>query len=191
VVLIALRHIFRAMAENPGSPMPDLTKEWLEAKVRQSAERSRRNFVRRIYSRSPLFGLSEIQERYPDYTEQLLLQDLPVKSKKDKVKKHQPVTDLRRCQLEKLAAQLRLGGLGEQAYTSVCNRIVMLQNAHQKRLPIPLAVTFGGETLVYSFNWKTREGIVKSFVELANSSGMTHDRLKQKYQEIIGSPYSI
>jgi len=48
-----------------------------------------------------------------------------------------------------------------------------------------------GETLVYDFDWKTRETIVKSFVELANSNGMTHELLKKRYQEIIRSPNSF
>jgi hypothetical protein len=66
--------------------------------------------------------------------------------------------------------------------------MVMLQNAHDHRLPIPLTVKLQGEVLVYSFHWKTRERTIKSFVELANTKGMTHESLKGKYQELLRSP---
>lgn len=134
--------------------------------------------------------MQEIQLRYPDYIEAMLLNDLAVKSRKEKRKKHKPITDLRRCQLEKLSARLRSGALDEQEYHQTCCKIVMLQNAHDHRLPIPLTVTLNKQTLVYSFGWRIRENVVKSFVGLANSKGMTHEELGKKYQEMVSSNYS-
>lgn len=165
--------------------------ESINRKVALSQERSRKNFVRRIYHKNKLFALDEIRLRYPHYTNDMLLADLKVKSRKAKKKKHKPITDLRRCQLEKLAVRLRVGALDEKEYHQTCCRMVMLQNAHDHRLPIPLTVKINGEVLVYSFNWKTREDIVKSFVNLANTKGMTHETLKKRYNEILQSPNSF
>jgi hypothetical protein len=136
--------------------------EKLKRKVWLAQERSRKNFVRRVNHRNPLFALAEIHSRYPDYTPEMLIADLIIKNKKTKRKKHKPIVDLRRCQLEKLAARLRSGALSELEYHHTCNRMVMLQNAHQQRLPIPLIIKLAGETLVYSFAWRTRENVVKS-----------------------------
>lgn len=166
------------------------TEESINRKVQLSLERSRKNFVRRIYHKNKLFALEEIRMRYPDYTEIMLLSDLQIKSRKTKRKKHKPVTDLRRCQLEKLAARVRSGALDEKEYHQACCRIVMLQNAHDHRLPIPLSVTLNNKTLVYSFSWRTRENVVKSFVVLANAKGMNHDELGKKYKEMVSSGYS-
>lgn len=189
-ILILLREFYQSMVSPDGNKgVPDL--ETVNKKILRSKERSRRNFVRRVYRKNKLFALEEIRTRYPDYEEVLLLKDVAVKSKKVKPKKHKPTLDLRRCQLEKLSALLRSGDLPEMEYHSVCNRIVMLQNAHDRRLPIPLSVKLQGETLIYDFDWKTRENIVKSFVELANKQGMTHEVLKSRYQEVRSSPNSF
>ncbi|WP_091157432.1 hypothetical protein [Mucilaginibacter pineti] len=189
-ILILLREFYQSMVSPDGKKaIPDL--ETVDRKIRLSKERSRRNFVRRVYRKNKLFALEEIRTRYPDYEDVLLIKDLAVKSRKPKRKKHKPILDLRRCQLEKLTALLRSGDLPEVEYHSVCNRIVMLQNAHDLRLPIPLTVKLQGETLVYDFDWKTRENIVKSFVELANKQGMTHELLKKRYQEVRSSPNSF
>lgn len=163
---------------------------FIRGKVMLSEQRSRKNFVRRIYHKNKLFALTEIHLRYPGYTEAMLIADLTLKSRSVKKKKHQPVTDLRRCQLEKLAVRLRSGALDEQEYHQVCCRMVMLQNAHDSRLPIPFAITFNKETLVYSFGWRTRENVVKAFVTLANTKGMNHEELGKKYKEMVSSNYS-
>ncbi len=44
--------------------------------------------------------------------------DLHVKTKKQKHKKHKPILDLRRCQLEKLAERLRSDALNEKEFYS-------------------------------------------------------------------------
>lgn len=98
--------------------------------------------------------------------------------------------DLRRCQLEKLAYKLQFEKLSEKDYQSTCCRMAMLQNAHDHRLPIPLSVTLNKETLVYFFHWRTRENVVRLFVDLANRKGTTHPELGQRYKEITGSSYS-
>ncbi|MBT2560180.1 hypothetical protein J7E50_02955 [Pedobacter sp. ISL-68] len=189
-VLVALTGLYRNIVlEEPEKK--ELTLEGINRKVMASKLRTRKNFVRRVYRQNKLFAMSEICQHYLGYTEEMLLKDLAVKSKKVKRKKHKPSTDLRSCQLEKLAAKLRYHDLDESQYHRVCNTMVMLQNAHNHRLPIPLTVKLGGEALVYEFYWKTREQVVKSFVELANSKGMTHELLKQKHQEITSSGYSF
>ncbi|WDF77112.1 hypothetical protein PQ469_24820 [Mucilaginibacter sp. KACC 22773] len=118
------------------------------------------------------------------------MNDLQKKLVKPKRSKLKPVLDLRRCQLEKLAMQLKLVRDNEKAYHSVCQRMAILAEAHRNRLPIPISVTFQGETLVYYFNWKTRETVIKSFVVIANSKGMSYAELSKKHQEMVSSSYS-
>jgi hypothetical protein len=115
----------------------------------------------------------------------MLTADLKVKKTKVKRRKHKPVLDLRRCQLQKLAHRLQSGELAEAEYHDTCCQIVMLQ--HDLRLPIPLKVTNRKETLAYAFDWRTREGVVKSFVDLANTKGMTHETFQQRYLEMVSS----
>ncbi|TFF34541.1 hypothetical protein [Mucilaginibacter psychrotolerans] len=189
VILLLLRQYLKNKSLSEDKKVwPD--KAYIQRKVEQSQMRTRRNFVRRTYHKNPLFAMQEIQLRYPDYNEAMLLNDLAVKSRTEKRKKHKPITDLRRCQLEKLSARLRSGALDEQEYHQTCCKMVMLQNAHDHRLPIPLTVTLNKQTLVYSFGWRIRENEVKSFVGLANSKGMTHEELGKKYQEMVSSNYS-
>ncbi|WP_311947098.1 hypothetical protein [Mucilaginibacter terrae] len=188
-VLVLLRELYKNTVLPPDEQKA-ITGEVIDRKVWLSEERSRKNFVRRVYTRNKLFALAEIREKYPDYSEVMLMADLKVKKGKLKAKKHKPVLDLRRCQLEKLAQRLRSGVLDDAAYHATCCKIVMLQQAHDLRLPIPLTVTFSKQSLVYYFNWRTRESVVKAFVELANTKGMTHEVLKIKYQEMVDSNYS-
>jgi hypothetical protein len=155
-----------------------------------SQQRTHRNYVRRVYRKNKLFALEEIHAKYPDYTEAMLQADLLVRKTKLRKKKNKPVVDLHRFQLETLARKLSLEDLSEQDYQSTCFRIVMLQNAHNLRLPIPLPVTLNKKTLVYSFSWRTRESVVKSFVDLANTPGITQ-WLGQRYKEMCSSNYSF
>jgi hypothetical protein len=182
-VLILLRELYKnyGRTEKLG-----ITPEIIERKAFLSQERSRKNFVRRVYKKNKLFALQEIQSRYPDYCDEQLTGDLLQKTKKVKIAKAKPVLDLRRCQLEKLAFKLKMSN-DETEYHQTCCRIVMLESAHKLRLLIPLTIKLQGEVLVYSFNWKTRERVVKSFVELANTKGMTHEQLKATYQELVQS----
>jgi len=189
VILLLLRQYLKNKSLSEDKKIwPDVA--YIRRKVEQSQMRTRRNFVRRTYHKNPLFAMQEIGLRYPDYNEVMLLNDLAVKSRKEKRKKHKPVTDLRRCQLEKLSVRLRSGALDEKEYHQTCCKMVMLQNAHDHRLPIPLTVTLNKETLIYSFGWRIRENVVKSFVGLANTKGMTHEELGKKYQEMVSSNYS-
>jgi hypothetical protein len=189
VILLLLRQYLKNISLSEDKKMwPD--EPCIRRKVEASQMRPRRNFVRRTYHKNPLFAMQEIQLRYPDYNEGMLLNDQAVKSRKAKRKKHKPITDLRRCQLEKLSVRLRSGTLDEKEYHQTCCKIVMLQNAHDHRLPIPLTVTLNKATLIYSFGWRIRENVVKSFVGLANTKGMTHEELGKKYQEMVSSNYS-
>ncbi|MES2274966.1 MAG: hypothetical protein V4592_03010 [Bacteroidota bacterium] len=189
VILLLLRQYLKNKSLSEDKKVwPD--EAYIHRKVEQSQMRTRRNFVRRTYHKNPLFAMQEIGLRYPEYNGAMLLNDLKVKSRKEKRKKHKPITDLRRCQLEKLSARLRSGALDEQEYHQTCCKMVILQNAHDHRLPIPLLVTLNKQTLVYSFGWRIRENVVKSFVCLANTKGMTHEELGKKYQEMVSSNYS-
>ncbi|WP_345953007.1 hypothetical protein [Mucilaginibacter sp. PAMB04168] len=188
-VLVLLRELFKNTVLPPGEKAV-ITEAVIDRKVFLSQERSRKNFVRRVFARNKLFALAEIRERYPDYSEDMLLADLKVKKGKVKRKKHKPVLDLRRCQLLKLAHRLQSGELTDAEYHATCCRMVMLQRAHELRMPIPIKVTLIKETLVYSFDWRTREGIVKSFVKLANTEGMTHEVLRRRYLEMVSLSYS-
>jgi len=186
-VLILLRELLKNLSKTDKT---ELTIALIERKVFISMERTRKNFVRRVYKKNKLFALEEIGSRYPGYDETMLLNDLKQKKGRKKDKKTKPVLDLRRSQLAKLAFRLKTTS-DENEYHATCCRMVMLQNAHNHRLPIPLTVRLQDETLVYSFDWKTREQVVKSFVELANAKGMTHEQLKVKYQELITSRNSF
>ena len=134
--------------------------------------------------------MEEIRVKYPDYTVNMLAADLYQKRKTVKRSKHKPVTDLRQCQLQKLAHRLKYTPLDDKAYHDTCNRIAILQQAHNLRLPVPLIVNLQHETLVYSFPWKIREGVVKNFVALANKPGMTHQALQERHNEMVRSNYS-
>jgi hypothetical protein len=183
-ILILLRELYKNFEK---SGKTQITPELIRRKVFLSQERTRKNFVRRVFKKNKLFALEEIHTRYPGYSEQQLTIDLKQKTSKFKAHKTKPVLDLRRCQLEKLAFKLK-GTSDDGEYHHTCCKMVMLQNAHDYRLPIPLTVKLQGEVLVYSFHWKTRERTIKSFAELANTQGMTHESLKGKYQELLRFP---
>jgi hypothetical protein len=188
-VLILLRELYKNIVLPPEEKIT-VTEKLINHNVILSQERTRRNFVRRVYKRHKLFALEEIKNRYPDYQEAMLYADLKQSKTKPKKKKHKPILDLRRCQLQKLAFRIQREDLSPEEYHRTCCRMVMLQNAHDCRKPIPLIVTLNKETLVYSFGWRTRESVVKSFVSLANSKGVTHDQLNEKHREMVNSNYS-
>ncbi|NHA05581.1 hypothetical protein G7092_17350 [Mucilaginibacter sp. HC2] len=188
-ILILLRELYKNKATGKTERLA-ITAEQIERKAFISQERTRRNTVRRVYKKNPLFALEEIRTKYPDYSEGMLPCDLMTGKIKVKKTKCKPVLDLRRCQLKKLTHKLLAGNLNARDYQNTCCRIVMLQNAHNLRLPIPLTVTLNRQTLVYAFNWRTRETVVKSFVELANTRGMTHEELGRRYKDILSSNYS-
>jgi hypothetical protein len=105
-MLVLLRQLYKEKAGDTKRKI-SLTIERIERKVFLSQERCRKNFVRRVYAANPLFAIPEIQVKYAGYNEQMLTADLKRRPAKPKRKKHKPVTDLRRCQLHKLAAKLR------------------------------------------------------------------------------------
>lgn len=188
-IKILLRELYKQAAGEREKTKP-LTPELIEQKAFHSKERTRKGFVRRVFKQNQLFALQEIQVRYPDYEEWQLMNDLQRKPGKPKKNRQKPVLDLRRCQLEKLAAQLKTAADDEKKYHTLCQRMAILAEAHRNRLPIPVTVKLKAETLVYYFNWKTRETVVKSFVMLANTEGMSHEELGRKHQEMISSNYS-
>jgi hypothetical protein len=188
-VLILLRELYKNLVLPPEEKSV-ISEKLISQKVLRSQERTRKNFVRRVYKQNKLFAIAEIRSRYADYTEQMLFADLKRTITGTKRKKHKPVVDLRRCQLQKLAAKLQREQLTPKEYHNVCCRIVLLQNAHNRRKPIPLAVTLNRKTQVYSFGWRTREGVVKSFAALANTKGITHEQLNEKHLEMVNSNYS-
>ncbi|NHA02669.1 hypothetical protein G7092_02615 [Mucilaginibacter sp. HC2] len=188
-VLIALRQLLQNF-EKPEAKRNAITEERIKRKVVLQQQRTRRNFARRVYQKNKLFALQEIRTKYPDYSEESLMADLHVARKKEKRSKHKPVTDLRGCQLQKLAHRLKYVPLEEKDYNDTCNRIAILQQAHNLRLPVPLMVNLQKEKLVYSFPWKIREGVVKDFVALANKPGMTHQALRERHKEMVSSSYS-
>lgn len=190
-ILILLRELYKSRATGQTEGF-NMTITQIERKALISQQRTRRNYVRRVYRKNKLFALEEIRAKYPDYTEAMLQADLFVKkSRRCRKKKSKPIVDLRRCQLEKLARKLSLEDLSEHDYHHTCCRIVLLQNAHKLRLPIRLTVTLNQNKLVYSFNWRIRENVVKSFVGLANLQGMTHEQLGLHHKEMSSLNYSF
>jgi len=189
VIKILLREMYK-MAAGGKDKSPTIAIESIERKALQSQERTRKNFVRRVFKQNKLFAMEEIKVRYPDYEEWQLLLDLHRKPGKPKKQKNKPVLDLRRCQLEKLSEKLKTVIDDEREYHAVCQRMAILAEAHRNRLPIPLTVKLQEEVLVYYFHWKIRETVVKSFVMLANTKGMTHQVLGEKHREMTASNYS-
>lgn len=115
-VLILLRELYK----NTVLPIEEktvITEAVIDRKVFLSQERSRKNYVRRVFAHNPLFALEEIRGRYLDYREGQLVADLKKKKVKVKRKKHKPVLDLRRCQLLKQAHRLRSGELPDRTTT--------------------------------------------------------------------------
>ncbi|RYG41397.1 MAG: hypothetical protein EOO01_25245 [Chitinophagaceae bacterium] len=189
-VLIVLRELYKSLAI--GEPQPlTITMEQVERKAANSEIRTRRNLVRRVYRQNKLFALEEIRMKYPAYTEEMLLTDLKVTRQKQRHKKRKPVLDYRRSQLVKLAQRLQDENLNDKDYQKTCHRIVMLQQAHDLRLSIPKSVTYNQHTEVYSFNWETRESVIKSFVQQANTTGMGHEQLSKIYEQMTSSNYSF
>jgi len=188
-VLILLRELYKNIAL-PDEEKTVVTEALISRKVKLSKDRTRRNFVRRVYRKNKLFALAEIREKYPDYPEDMLMADLVSRKFKTKRGKKPPFTDLRRCQLQKMAGKISNGQLPQEEYHKLCCRIVMLQQAHNSRVPIPIKVTLGKVTKVYYFRWQTRESVVKSFVCLANLKNMTHEHLRAKHEEMVSSNYS-
>ncbi len=189
-ILILLRELYKSRATGQTEGFK-ITIVEIERKALMSQQRTRRNYVRRVYQKNKLFALEEVRAKYPDYTEAMLQADLLVKKRRFRKKKSKPIVDLRRCQLEKLARKLNFEDLSEHDYHHTCCRIVLLQNAHKLRLPIRLTVTLNKNKLIYSFNWRTRESVVKSFVGLANAKGMTHEQLALRHKEMSSSNYSF
>jgi hypothetical protein len=188
-ILILLREYYKN-AVLPYNSRVVISESLITRKVKRSQDRTRKNFVRRVYAQNKLFVMAEINSRYPQYTEVMLFADLIKNPTPKKRKKRKPVVDLRRCQLQKLAIKLKLEELNPKDYHDICTRMVLLQNAHDCRVPIPLVVTLNKDTQVYSFGWRTREGVIKSFVALANSNGITHTMLSEKHKEMVNSNYS-
>lgn len=188
-VLIALRQLYQNFGK-PADKQSALTETGIRRNIELQQQRTRRNFVRRVYQKNKLFAMEEIRTKYPEYTEAMLTADLHQKKKAAKRTKHKPVTDLRQCQLQKLAHRLKYVELDEKDYNDTCNRIAILQKAHSLRLPVPLLVKLKKEALVYSFPWRIREGVVKEFVALANKADMTHEILQERHNEMVRSNYS-
>lgn len=189
-ILILLREMYKEAAGALNN-LAKMTTEVIQHKAEVSAQRSRRNFVRRIYRCNPLFALEEIGQRYPGYDTAMLTTDLRRKPTKKKRSKKKPVLDLRRVQLAKLAEKLHQANEDEHTYHEVCTRMAMLAEAHRKRCPIPVTVKLQDRTKAYYFHWKTRETVVKAFVALANMPEQTHEALEERHSEIISSNYSF
>lgn len=185
-VMMALNYLFNQLDRKTKKP---LTAEWIATRLRQSDDRSRRNFVRRAFKTNPLFALVEIRSKYPDYQECQLIGDLKIGKKKQRRKKRKPILDLRRKQMEKLAFGLRFADPKSKEYHRACTQIALLQEAHNERRPILLRVTFEGQTRGYSFGWQTREEVVKSFASQSNSPGMTFEALNKIYDDVTSSRY--
>jgi hypothetical protein len=189
VIKILLRELYK-MSAGLKKKSAILTPEVIEKKAQRSQERTRKNFVRRVFKQNKLFAMEEIKVRYPDYQEWQLLIDLHRKPGIPKKQKHKPILDLRRCQLEKLSEKLKTVKDDEKEYHAVCQRMAILAEAHKNRLPIPLIVKLQQEVLIYYFHWKIRETVIKSFVMLANTKGMTHEELGKTHKEMMASNYS-
>jgi len=182
-IMILLRELYKEAA-GERDDKPPLTTAILAHKVQVAEQRRRRNFVRRIFGKNPLFAILEIRDRYPDYTEEELAIDLKRKSQPVKRDKSKTPRDLRRCQLRKLAENLKYED-DEQNYHRLCNRIVLLENAHRDHADIPLLVNLEQIAKAYYFHWLTSEIEIKRFVADANTKGCTHDQLTSKHGDII------
>lgn len=150
-------------------------------------ETSRRNHARRCYKKAPLLALLLIRERYPDYSERQLLEDLKRRTPlKVKAKKTKTRRDFRYCQISKLAVQLHAFERGSSQYNKTCNQLSALMQADKERRPITVHVVKPPPDgkVDYYFKWNTDERYIIEFITLANKKSVTHDQLCDKKTEI-------
>lgn len=148
-------------------------------------ETSRRNHARRCYKKAPLLALLLIRERYPDYSERQLLEDLKLRSKpKVKKKKAKTKNDFRSRQLDKYEILYRTTEPGTKEYNRVCNYMAQLTDALNARRDMIIHVAKGTVKYDYFFKWKTSERLIIEFITLAKNIASTHEDLVKKQLEI-------
>lgn len=152
----------------------DGTLEQAERHCRQVLDNSRRKFVRRSYALQPLFALSLIQVRYPDYTADQLLIDLarkaPKKRRREKFVKRVSEFGFRISMIRYLHGQFRFDDLDPALYHRYCNKIAGYQNGLSLKLPIILPVCYIGECFEYQFPWNETKFRIDSFVALSKKA---------------------
>lgn len=148
----------------------------------------RRNFVRRIVDRVPLFVMEEIRQRYPDYDDYMLRDDLKTRRKKAiKPKKTKMADDFRSRQLDKYLELLKQTDPDAPEYNNICIKMALLNDAHNQRKRIEIMVKKEGEGRIHYFMWQTSERSIKEFIILANQKTSTWDDLKKKQDDIINT----
>lgn len=146
-----------------------LTIEMAERKAQYIVDNRRKRFVRRVWKKYPLFALQLIKERYVDYSEELLIKDLYVqskKNKKEKFKKNIASFGLRISQIQKLSWLLKSSDTSEKERNTICNKIAGYMNGLKLKAPIVLTVNYSGILKEYNFKWNDTESRIKTFLQL-------------------------
>jgi len=147
---------------------------------------SRMLHARRIFKRDTLFAVNIIRERYPGYTEEMLLDDIRRRSPvKPQIKGRKPAFDFRTRQIEKLVMELRFTDRNSKEYNSLCHRLTLMVNAHKAKQQIKLTCKVEGKAMIYLFHWSTAEKDIKQFAAMANQKGITHEQLDQFKKELL------
>ncbi|MBD3748530.1 MAG: hypothetical protein IE931_03445 [Sphingobacteriales bacterium] len=182
-VLLAINQAVRTQSD---LKLPFLDADKLRKKANALLKVAKKKFVKRMYQKHGLFALDEIIKRYPNYDEEQIALDLIENPKKRirKSKKYVPYTDARRVQIQKLGSQFRFADFkeNEKEYHRACTTIAILQNALNRKEPIPLLVNLQQSSKVYYFKWNANYDLVKSFIKMANVKGKTHEDLQSAFK---------
>lgn len=183
-VAIALSRGANSIAKN--KPL-QLSVEGLKSLAKRLLLNARKKFVRKMVAKHGFFALQEIRQRYPDYQAEMMVADLTIKHRKKKPKRWRAPTDCRRAQIYKLSEIIRTGDKDSKEYHRACTLIPLLEEAHKRKLNIPVLVNISGDKRAYYFHWTTSYDVVKAFIEAANVKGVTHYALDKKQEELTSS----
>lgn len=164
--------IFRMAIQQKNAGLPfDITLGFAQRRCRIIETNRRKKFVRRTVKSAPLFALSLIRERYPDYVESMIAADLKLGKgykRRDKLVKRPSDMGLRICQIRKLNSKLGYADPESKEYNTYCNQIAGYMNGLKTKSPIIIEVKYNKIKMEYAFAWNATESKVKSFVALAN-----------------------
>jgi len=164
--------IFRLAIHRKNAGLPfDISLGFAQHKCRIIETNRRKKFVRRAVKSAPLFALSLIRERYPDYVESMIAADLKLSKgykRREKFVKRPSDMGLRICQIQKLSWKLRYTDPQSKEYNRYCNQIAGYMNGLKTKSPIIIEVNYNKVKMEYTFPWNATENKIKSFVALAN-----------------------
>lgn len=164
--------IFRLAIQRKNAGLPfDVSLGFAQRRCRIIETNRRKKFVRRTVKSAPLFALSLIRERYPDYVESMIRTDLKLSKRykrREKFVKRPSDMGLRICQIQKLSWRLQYTDPQSKEYNRYCNQIAGYMNGLKTKSPIIIEVKYNNIKMDYFFPWNATENKIKSFVAMAN-----------------------